>query len=144
MTDAKDTYPEKIKIKAQIKDPSITILARARFFIDSPITTPKDVAIPFPPLNLKNTGQLWPHMLATPRSNLNVSLETLVSFINSENRITGISPFEISRIKAGMPILYPAWRKALVAPILPEPILRRSIPFKVLTRINAKGIDPKR
>ena len=79
------------KIAAQI-EPSDTILdiaiiANAKTKHISPIfqltikSTPSDVATPFPPLNLKNIGKVWPITTSTPAVNTNISSLSTEAFV---------------------------------------------------------------
>lgn len=132
------------KVTIQIKDRINITFAIKIFFMDRPKRTPKLVAIPFPPLNLSKIDQLCPHILAIPKINLSESVDMVVFEILFESNTTGIMPLAISRKSAIIPILKPTTLNALVAPIFPEPTLRRSIFFVTFARIKAKGMDPKR
>lgn len=141
----RDTYPETRKVKIQIGIKMKTTFKISIFFMARPINTPALVAIPFPPLKFRNAVQLCPHMLARPKINLIVSEERLkLGVAKPAMNITGIMPLEISSSNPKTPILYPAILAKLVAPILPDPDLRKSTFFTILAKINEKGMEPKR
>lgn len=140
-----ETYPQMIKVTNQIKAKIKIIFAINILFMASPINTPKLVAMPLPPFNLRNIVQLWPHILARPKINLSESLEiSSVDAVMLAKKMTGIIPFEISKNNPIAPILYPRVLAKLVAPMLPEPTLRKSTFLKILAKTKAKGTDPKR
>lgn len=143
--EAREIYLKISKIINQIKAKIEMTFAISIFLIASPINTPKLVAMPFPPLNLRNIVQLCPHILAKPNINLNESKEVFrLEVVKSAKSATGIIPFEISRSNPIIPILYPSTLAKLVAPMFPEPTLRKSIFLKTFAKIKAQGIEPKR
>ena len=125
---------------------NITITFAIRiFFMASPINTPKLVAMPLPPLNFRNIVQLCPQILVKPRINLIEFKEVFrLEAVKSANNMTGIMPFEISRSSPIAPILYPKTLAKFVAPMFPEPTLRKSAFPKTFAKIKEKGMEPKR
>jgi hypothetical protein len=63
----RETILEIIKTASQIKTNSPIILLKPAIFIERPNNTPKEVAIPLPPLNCKNIVQLWPQIQHNPK-----------------------------------------------------------------------------
>ena len=81
--------------------------------------TPNDVATPFPPLNLKNTGKVCPITANKPAicaSNA-VSVVSL-KFPNTTAIATAITPFKISHIKVIIAAFLPTVLKTFVEPAL--------------------------
>ncbi len=101
--------------------------------------TAKDVATPFPPLNLSHTGNIWPKIAQRP---------DVMSTVKSSKKydVTKIAtaPLEASSIKVSNAINLPDFRSTLVAPIFPEPCLRISPCPAIFVRINPKGTEPKK
>ena len=54
----KETYPQITKVASHVKAKIKIVFAINTFFMARPISTPKLVAMPFPPLNLRNIVQL--------------------------------------------------------------------------------------
>ena len=88
---------------------------------DAPI-----VATPLPPLKLRHIGNTCPqtaHIMAScpvPRARYRDII------------YTGMKAFKASNKKVIIPIFRPATRQALVAPILPDPCVRKSLTPKTL------------
>ncbi len=91
----------------------------------NPQIEPIEVATPLPPLNFKNIGQLCPHTL-NMAANIYIELAEARKTLASNK---GKKPFKKSRIKTKMPHFFPTTLTTLVAPILPEPNFRMSMPF---------------
>ena len=88
-----------------------------------------------PPLNLSNTGNIWPKNAARDERYIK---SVKYSFVKR----TGITPFEISNINVRPAIsLFPVL-KTLVAPIFLEPIYLKSLFKKYLASIKPNGIEP--
>ena len=102
-----------------------------------PNNTPRVVAIPFPPLNLKNIVQLWPQMQLKPKRTRVVISEmpVILAAMILPKKNTTTNPFKISKTNTAIPAGLPNTLNALVAPTLPEPNLRMSIPFKARPNI---------
>ena len=130
-TEAIDMILASANIKTQVMINKTRINLNSAIFIDNPIRTPKVVAMPLPPLNLKNKVQLCPHMQLNPSKigRIVLSAKLILEPRKSPKKITGIKPFKISKIKTLIPTGFPNTRQAFVAPTLPEPNLRISIPL---------------
>lgn len=115
------------KTKAQVKiiKPNIRFIPAS--LTAKPNKTPNVVATPLPPLNPKNMLQLCPHIQAKPKIIRNISW--------SAKKTTAAKPLKISIINTAMPAGLPNTLKALVAPTLPEPNFRISMPFNNLPNI---------
>jgi len=101
-------------------------------------STPSDVATPLPPLNLSQMGKQWP--IIAPRPNVSA----LVGSAYKPSMNMGSAPLAASsRSVARASFLLPV-RRTLVAPILPEPMARKSVSPKMRVRINPNGTDPAR
>lgn len=111
-----------------------------------PKSTPKVVATPLPPLNLKNIVQLCPNMHPNPIAiNMFCACAKSSCFVKtSPSKTTGKKPFNISRNNTVIPQPLPKILNALVAPTFPEPNLRISTPFNKRTKIYAVGIEPNK
>lgn len=135
--EAMETILEIIKARTQVEIIRNNINLKPVIFMDKPNNTPSVVATPFPPLNFKKIVQLWPHIQQIPNIILKVSSLRMPTFkykISAMNT-TGIKPLSRSRIKTLAPTFFPSTRKALVAPMFPEPNLRISIPLKTFPNI---------
>src|SRR5699024_1830365 len=100
---------------------------------------PKAVATPFPPLNPKKTGQMCPRQAAMA---IKPSQKGLTP--NSYAPQTGNIPFRTSKISTATAAPLPPIRNTLVAPGLPEPLVRGSgSPHKRQTRM-ALEMEPQR
>jgi len=120
--------------QVKITRPNITF--KAGSFIAKPNNTPNVVAIPLPPLNPKNIVQLCPEIQLKPKIIRRTSSGKLILVvIRFPKKITATKPLMISKTKTVIPAVLPNTRRALVAPTLPEPNLRISIPFNNLTKI---------
>jgi len=92
----------------------------------SAIKTPADVATPLPPLKFKKTVKMWPKIAKSPVA---IIIRSEVSGIISLAILTARNPFPISMNKVKIPTLVPNILKAFVAPTLPLPNSRISIPL---------------
>lgn len=130
-TEAIDMIRESANIKTQVRISKIRINLSSGIFIDNPIRTPKVVAMPLPPLNPKNKVQLCPHMQLKPSKigRIVLSAKVILEAKKLPKKTTGIKPFKISKIKTLTPTGFPNTRQAFVAPTLPEPNLRISMPL---------------
>lgn len=130
-TEATETILAITKIKIQVKITKPSINFKPAILIAKPNNTPKVVAMPFPPLNLKNIVQLWPRIQHNPRMRRSVSSGINVTFKTTglPKKTTATKPLRMSKTNTVIPGTLPNTRNALVAPTLPEPKLRISIPF---------------
>jgi len=96
---------------------------------------PTYVATPLPPLNLSHIGNTCPKKAHNEAIYISSGKFILT-------KITGIIAFATSNIKVVYPINLLPVLKALVAPILPEPISLISFFRKILVKIKPNGIDP--
>ena len=140
--EAKETILESRKIKIQIKTRSKRIPPKPGVFQANPISTPKVVAIPLPPLKFKNIVQLWPQIQLIPIKIRKRSQEIFIGKPAICTRKIGIIPLRISKAKTDIPTFFPRTLSALVAPILPEPNFRISILLSNFPKIKAVGIEP--
>lgn len=93
------------------------------------ITTPNNVATPFPPLNPAKTGKTCPTNAATPKPNCKLTNWSLSNANGDKNaNKTAKAPLIISIVKTGIPAFLPNTLKVLVAPAFPLPNSRTSIP----------------
>ena len=106
---------------------------------------PKSVAAPFPPLNLKYIGNMWPMIT---KSKINCGIKPLKdSFLSCirPNAKPSQKLLEVSKIKTSNPNLKPWTLIALVAPALPEPIFLMSSFLELnFVRIIEKFIEPSK
>lgn len=99
--------------------------------------TPKAVATPFPPLNLRDIGKIWPRITATPdRAIQGPSRRFFAKMM--VNVPFNKSPRSVMR--AGT---FPIVLNTFVAPIFPLPLFWISIPLYLEIR-TPKGIEPIR
>src|SRR3954470_18077640 len=103
----------------------------------SPHRTPIAVAMPLPPLKRSHTGKLCPSTAPSPAA-------TPMIGPNIAQAITATKPFSASRIKvaAARPLL--PVRSTLVAPMLPDPMVRMSPRPAARVRTSPNGIEPSR
>ena len=66
MIEANETILELKKTSNQVKTINPITIFNPGTFIERPSNTPKEAAIPFPPLNRKNIVQLWPQIQPNP------------------------------------------------------------------------------
>ena len=96
--------------------------------------TPAPVATPLPPLNFKKGEKMCPAIQLTAVTNT-AAEGSGIGRLNptAEYRWieTGIKPFRASQIRTIQPSLEPKFRKTLVAPGLPLPIVRMSFLWKI-------------
>tara|TARA_B100000586_G_C20101273_1_gene425009 strand:- start:1448 stop:1936 length:489 start_codon:yes stop_codon:yes gene_type:complete len=104
-------------------------------FNDKAKIIPRYVAIPFPPLNFIQTGNICPRKAIRPDKKIKFGKKCFVIKI-------GITPFAISKNKVMPAInLFPVL-KTLVAPIFLEPISLISLFKNSLVKTKPKGIEP--
>jgi hypothetical protein len=102
-----------------------------------PHSTPIVVAMPLPPLNFSQTGNMWPSTAPTAAA-------TAGTGPSRPHTMTATKPFSPSSSRvAAASVLLPV-RSTLVAPMLPEPILRMSPMPAAWVRIRPNGIEPSR
>ena len=102
---------------------------------------PALVAIPFPPLNFNQQVQLWPAITATQQTICNALLSTSEKMRGAKK--TGKKPLAASSRSTIMPGIFPTLRITFVAPMLPLPTLRMSIP-RAFAHKKPVGIDPRK
>ncbi len=121
--------------QTRIDHPNITF--KPGILTDKAINTPKIAAMPFPPLNPKNIVQLCPDTQLKPKIMRSISEDKKLTFDlkKSPKKNTAANPLKTSINNTVIPALFPKTRKAFVAPTLPEPNLRISIPFSSLPKI---------
>ena len=103
-----------------------------------PKKTPADVATPLPPLKLRKIVHMCPAMAQTATAIRTPAL----SLKKWRATSTGAMPLAKSSANASLPSAAPQVRVTFVAPGLPEPCWRRSIPLQILAMIQLNGIDP--
>ena len=102
------------------------------------ISTPNPVATPLPPLNFSQTGNMWPTTAATPQTSMPKSPST------KPPSNTAATPFTASSSNVAAASPRRPVRNTLVAPMLPEPILRMS-PAPIARVISSpNGMLPSR
>lgn len=117
------------------------------------VITPTAVAIALPPLNLLNKENMCPTIGDIAKREIfiarlgckKVCIGSSVSQ-NSEKckkNVSGTNPLQKSNKNTNIPHFLPKTLKALVAPILPEPVLRKSFCCTHFPITNPVGIDPK-
>lgn len=99
---------------------------------------PSAVATPLPPLNLSQMGKQWPTIAPRPKSKANSGVEYRL------RRKIGSAPFAASRRRVARASFLLPVRRTFVAPILPEPIVRRSVSPNRRVRMRPNGIEPAR
>ena len=100
---------------------------------------PAAVATPLPPLNLSQMGKQWPARAASAA----IIIQVAESCESRAARSTAAEPFATSRISVRIPASGPTTRATFVAPMLPLPPLRTSVPPNNFARISPKGIAPR-
>ena len=145
-SDDKETIFEIIKTTSQVTMTSARIIRKAAIWVARPINTPKVVAIPLPPLKRRKIVQLCPEIQLMPKRMRKASKEIPEKRLATKfpTKTTAIYPLRISRKSTVIPGPFPRTRKAFVAPTLPEPNCRISIPFRKRPKRYAVGIDPIR
>ena len=103
----------------------------------SAITAPPPTATPLPPLKRSHTGNTCP-AIAAPAAIAGQGSSVIARAIT-----TASTPLPTSASSTAMPVLRPSARKALAAPRLPLPTVRRSMPFARPAR-KENGIEPSR
>ncbi len=129
--EARETILAAINIANQVITVRSNIRLRPGILNARPSNTPSVVAIPLPPLKLRKIVQLWPQIQLKPKIIRTASSESKVILgpRRFPRKNTTRKPFNISRNRTAMPGALPRTRRALVAPTLPEPDLRISIPL---------------
>ena len=113
-----------------------------QFVINS---TPRDVATPFPPLNLKNTGKVWPNTTNIP-ANWTNKLESVsfTIFPAIKATKTANTPFKQSHKSVKAAAFLPTVLSTLVVPAFPLPFSLTSNPANFLLNITEKLILPNK
>ena len=73
-TEERDIIFEKVNTLSQVIANKPNINLRPLIFMAKPNKTPNVVATPLPPLNFKNTVQLWPQIQHKPNTMLSISV----------------------------------------------------------------------
>src|SRR5271165_5546044 len=73
-----------------------------------------------------------------------IIIQVADSFVRRAAASTAVEPLAASRTSVKIPANGPATRETLVAPILPLPALRTSLPPKVCATSKPKGMEPSR
>ena len=110
-------------------------------------TIPNNVAIPFPPLNPANKGNICPRTAQKPKASFRFvygAMSWIAYFDWIKTRLTAIAPLRTSNIKTGIPAFLPRTRNVFVAPAFPEPCSRTSMPWKIFPTQTAEGTEPMR
>jgi len=102
---------------------------------------PPLVAIPFPPLKLSQQVQLWP-AITNKQQTICSALRLRFGKIWGAKK-TGTKPFAASISSTAMPGPLPSARITFVAPMLPLPTVRMSMP-RALPHRKPVGIEPRR
>ena len=101
------------------------------------ISVPSLVATPLPPLNFSHTGNWWPRIAAPPAITVRSSLTRRA--ISTATAPLPPSSSSVASARSLRPV-----RSTLVAPMLPEPMLRMSPRPASLVSSRPKGIEPSR
>lgn len=117
------------------------------------VITPTEVAIAFPPLNLLNKENMCPKIGDIAKREIfivgfgckKVFVDGSISqnFEKCKQIVSGTNPLQKSNKNTNIPHFFPKTLKALVAPIFPEPVLRKSFCCTNLPITKPVGIDPK-
>src|SRR3990172_603101 len=99
--------------------------------------TPRKVARPFPPRNLRKTGYKWPRNAARATPATRASDAPTI-----RPRATGAHPFSMSRARVRAAAPLQAARRTFVAPMFPLPIPLTSTPFDALAIRRPNGMEP--
>ncbi len=93
------------------------------------IIAPKEVATPFPPLNPRYIGQLWPITTNTTAmyDAVATSVWAIVAITFAIN--TAITPFNKSPTNVNIPAFFPNVLRTFVDPAFPEPWVLISTPI---------------
>src|SRR6185437_8097223 len=120
-SEASDTYPERYTVAAHAtSEISVGIVASAR-------KTPPAVATPLPPaFHRRNGERTCPRMATMPNASAHCAGAGLA--IPRGRSHTGKAPLAVSNSSTASPAFQPSTRNTLVAPRLPEPCSRRSMP----------------
>src|SRR3970282_1148478 len=101
--------------------------------------TPRKVATPFPPRNLRKTGYKWPRNAASATPATRASDAPTI-----RPRATGAHPFSMSRARVRAAAPLPTARRTFVAPMFPLPIALTSTPLDPLAIRRPNGMEPDR
>src|ERR1700722_15927129 len=137
MIDARETYRQMAKIIAQTPNAQRNGTGR------NASMAPELVATPLPPLNFNQHVQLWPAITKIQQVICNVVGSTLGNWNKRGAMYTGRKPFAASINNTARPGPFPSARITLVAPILPLPTLRISIP-RALAQRKPVGMEPRK
>ena len=102
-------------------------------------STPTVVATPLPPLNFSHTGKLCPMTAQNPAASM-----ALGSGMTNQVMPTAIAPLPESSSKVKNAASLLPVRSTLVAPMLPEPIWRRSPNPNSLAMTMPNGTAPNK
>ena len=102
-----------------------------------PKQIPRNVATPLPPLKRSQTGKRWPNTAPSP------AMASLPGR-RWRARSTATVPFAPSHKSVAAAAHFLPVRSTLVAPILPEPILRTSPAPDTKVKNRPKGMEPSR
>ncbi len=132
ITEATEIIRASRKTTTHVKIVKAMINFKAGIPSDKPHKTPRVVAMPLPPLNPKKTVQLWPQMQAIPRMMRMMprGRDVTLGARKFPKNTIGKKPLRTSMINTVIPTGLPRTRMALVAPTLPEPNLRISMPSR--------------
>src|SRR3990172_7716609 len=101
--------------------------------------TPRKVATPFPPRNLRKIGYKWPRKVASATPATWASDAPKV-----RPRATGAHPFSMSRARVRAAAPLPTARRTFDAPMFPLPIALTSTPLDPLAIRRPNGMEPDR
>ena len=104
---------------------------------------PQPVETPLPPLKRRYSGKQCPRTAAEPATR-RASSTSPSPAISGASTYTGNHPLRKSSANATTPHPLPRARMVLVAPMLPLPTSRTSIPLRTLARSSPKGMLPSR
>ena len=104
----------------------------------SAITVPRNVATPLPPLKRSQMGKQWPKKAAPPAR---IAAVSPPKWRASRTAMAPL-PESSSSVASAAPLL--PVRSTLVAPMLPEPIWRRSPRPRARVMTRPKGTEPRR
>ena len=103
------------------------------------IIVPKKVATPLPPLKRSQTGKRWPTNAAPPAIACASALRKNHQATPTASAPLPPSPSSVISARSRRPV-----RSTLVAPMLPEPIWRRSPAPASRVAITPNGIEPRK
>ena len=105
----------------------------------TPIRMPRKVATPLPPRKRSQTGKRWPRKAPRPAISPAWGLRKMAAASSTATVPFSMSPASVAAASFLLPV-----RSTLVAPILPEPMPRRSGPPVAFVRMIPNGIEPSR